>query len=374
MYQGDRIAVVVPAYNEAGLIGEVLDDIPEFVDRTYVVDDASTDGTWEEIMRRVPDTATGRQRVTVAPDAQVQITDGGSETGDGTVQDADGGSNTGDGDVQVTDGGVHVDRRLVPIRHETNRGRGAAVKTGYRRALAGGIDAIAVMDGDGQMDPGILERFVEPVVTGRADYAKGNRLLSRDHRAGMSRWRQFGNDLLSYLTKVSSGYWRMMDPQNGYTVIAAGTLRSLELDDLYDGYGFLNDMLVRLNVADARIVDVAMQSRYGDEESGIRYSSFVPRLSVLLLRDFLWRLRTKYLLFDFHPLVGLYLLGFTALAGGLVYVGWTATSSPTAVNLLLSFVVLLLSGTLLTFAMIFDRAHNVNLEDRITDTSREGGR
>ena len=340
MYDDNRIGLVIPAYNEEGFIGAVIDDVPDFVDRVYVVDDASTDGTWEEIRHRLPETELetepGRQRTAVA------------------------------------DGGIPVERRLVPIRHETNRGRGAAVKTGYSRALEAEMDAIAVMDGDDQMDPGILDRFVDPVVSGRADYAKGNRLLSRDHRAGMSRWRLFGNNLLTYLTKISSGYWRMMDPQNGYTVISASMLRSIDVDRLYDGYGFLNDLLVHLNVADARVVDVAMRARYGEEQSGIRYSSFVPRLSGLLLRDFLWRLRTKYLLVDFHPLVGLYLLGFLAAVGGMGLFAWAASSSLTPVRLLLAFLVFLLSGTLLTFAMIFDRAHNVSLEDRITEPKREG--
>lgn len=336
MYEGHRIGVVIPAYNEQGFIGDVIDEIPAFVDRAWVVDDASTDGTWREIQRRVPD------RVPTEPQAA------------------------------IADGGTGLERRLVPIRHETNAGRGAAVKTGYRRALEADMDAIAVIDGDGQMDPGILERFVDPIVTDRADYAKGNRLLSRENRAEMSRWRLFGNTLLTLLTKLASGYWRMMDPQNGYTVVSARTLRSLDLESLYDGYGFLNDMLVRLNVANTRIVDVAMPARYGTEESGIRYSTFVPRLSALLLTDFLWRLRVKYLLFDFHPLVGLYLLGALAAVGGVGYLGWSVVSTLTPARVMLALLTFLFSGTLLTLAMIFDRAHNFNLEDRVDAPIEEG--
>lgn len=337
MYKDHRIGVVIPAYNEEGFIGDVIDDLPEFVDRAWVVDDASTDATWAEIQERVPDT------VLTEPEAA------------------------------IADGGTALERRLVPIRHETNAGRGAAVKTGYRRALDAEMDAIAVIDGDGQMDPTILDRFLEPVVSDRADYAKGNRLLSREHRAGMSRWRLFGNTVLTCLTKVASGYWRMMDPQNGYTVISARKLRSLDLDSLYDDYGFLNDMLVHLNVADSRIVDVGMRARYGAEESDIRYSSFIPRLSTLLLRDFAWRLRIKYLLFDFHPLVGLYFLGILAGLGGLGYLGWSVASTLTPARALLALLTFVFSGTLLTLAMIFDRAHNLNLEDRI-DTPLEEGR
>ena len=234
------------------------------------------------------------------------------------------------------------------------------------------MDVIAVLDGDGQMDPSILDRFLDPIVDGRADYTKGNRLLSPRHRDGMSRWRLFGNTVLTFLTKIASGYWRMMDPQNGYTAISANVLRSIDVEDLYEDYGFLNDLLVKLNVADARIVDVAMHARYGDEQSGIRYSSFVPKLSNLLLKDFFWRLRTKYLLFDFHPLVGLYVLGGLGTVGGTIYFGWALGEDLTPFRAMMVFVVYLFSGLLFTLAMIFDRAQNINLEGRVEDVLKGG--
>lgn len=331
MYEGKTIGVVVPAYNEEEFVGEVIDTIPAFVDRVYVVDDGSTDDSWATILQTM-----------VAVNAEYP-------------------------EVAVTDGGTVSDRWLVPIRHETNAGRGAAVKTGYRRALDDDMDAIAVMDGDGQMDPAILDRLLDPIVEGRADYAKGNRLLSRAHRAGMSRWRLFGNTILTVLTKIASGYWRMMDPQNGYTVISARTLRSVDIDGLYDDYGFLNDILVKLNVADARLVDIAMRSRYGDEESGIRYKTFIPKLSALLLRDFAWRLGVKYLLMDFHPLVGLYALGLVSTVGALVFTVWALGVNQSPLSTGLAFVLWLFSGLLVTMAMIYDRGHNVNLESRIEE-------
>ncbi|HKJ60292.1 MAG TPA: glycosyltransferase family 2 protein [Halobacteriales archaeon] len=182
--------------------------------------------------------------------------------------------------------GPHV----VAVRHAENRGRGGAVKTGYRLALAEGMDVVVVMDGDGQMDPDNVERLVHPVATGRADYAKGNRLNSPRYWAGMSRFRLFGNVVLTGLTRVASGYWRIRDPQNGYTAISQETLSELPVDDLYEDYGFLNDVLVKLHMVDARVADVAMAAVYGDEESGIRYSSFVSSLSMLLFWNFLERL------------------------------------------------------------------------------------
>ncbi|WP_284011212.1 glycosyltransferase family 2 protein [Haloarcula pelagica] len=267
MYDDSSVGVVVPAYNEEPFIEAVLTTIPEFVDRTFVVDDCSTDGTWEIVSSLADRTAAQR------------VTDGGTVEPD---------------QAATTLASAIPDQDIVPVRHESNGGRGAAVKTGYELALVDGHDIVAVMDGDGQMDPTQLERIVEPVAAGRVEYAKGNRLASPDHWAGMSRWRLFGNTVLTALTKVASGYWGMRDPQNGYTAISADALRQLDLDSIYDDYGFLNDLLIRLDARGMRLADVPITAVYGDESSGIEYSTFVPRLSWLLLTGFLWRLWTKY--------------------------------------------------------------------------------
>ncbi len=262
MYKGKYIAVVVPAYNEEGFVGDVIETVPSFVDRIYPVDDCSTDNTWAEIRQTANRENTSRER----PEKDTIPT--------------------------ATDGGQL--NRVVPIQHRRNRGVGGAIKTGYQRALAEGADVIAVMNGDGQMDPNMLDRLLDPVVEGKAAYAKGNRLKSSDHWAGMSRWRLFGNVLLTQLTRIASGYWRMKDPQNGYTAISASALEEIDLNAVYEEYGFLNDMLIRLNANGMRIADVEMEAIYGEESSSIRYSQFVPSLSWLLLTNFLWRLRTKY--------------------------------------------------------------------------------
>lgn len=270
MYDGASVAVVVPAYNEEPFVGEVLESIPEFVDQVYAVDDCSTDGTWSEIR------ACAKQPISVSA---------------------------------KTDGGGGSAGRIVPIRHEVNRGRGAAIKTGYRRAMDDGIDFVAVMDADGQMDPEQLERLVDPVASGRADYAKGNRLGRLAHLGGMSAWRLFGNVILTVLTKIASGYWSMRDPQNGYTVISASTLARLDIDRLYAEYGFLNDLLIELNVHDRRLAEVGMPAVYGNERSDIRYSTFIPELSMLLIRGFTRRLTRKYFMQRTRPLSALYTLG-----------------------------------------------------------------
>jgi glycosyltransferase involved in cell wall biosynthesis len=286
MYKGNHIAVVIPAYNEEEFVGEVIETVPAFVDRIYPVDDCSTDGTWKEI-RRAAQRVNTQTRVTESEQLP-QLTDGGQ-----------------------TD-------RVAPVQLSRNRGVGGAIKEGYRRAMADGADVIAVMNGDGQMDPNELDRLLNPVVEGAAAYAKGNRLKSSDHWRGMTRWRLFGNVVLTKLTRIASGYWDMKDPQNGYTAISTAALEEIDLDAVYEEYGFLNDMLIRLNANNMRIADVEMEAIYGDESSSIRYSQFVPNLSWLLLTMFLWRLQSKYA--DGHRLATApYLAGI--LGGGVTTVG-----------------------------------------------------
>ena len=297
MYAGATVGVVVPAYNEEGLVGRVIESIPEYVDRVYVVDDRSSDGTWEEIRRSAA--AANAPAPAPAPESDDECPER----------------------VAEADGGLGCEGRVVPVRHETNRGVGGAIMTGYGIALREGIDVVAVMNGDGQMDPAILDRFVEPVATGAADYAKGDRLRYPEFREGMSRWRLFGNALLTGLTRVASGYWGMTDSQNGYTAISREALEAIGPTNFYSRYGFLNDALVKLNAHEFSIVDIPMRAVYGDETSGIAYRSFVPGLSLLLLRGFCWRLKTRYLVDEFHPLAVCYLLGVSVLLAGVALAG-----------------------------------------------------
>jgi len=334
MYQGNRVGVVVPVYNEAAFVGDVLDDLPAFVDRAYPVDDSSTDRTWEVIRRRVS---------AEAPVDRRPVEAGATET------------------ETTADGGRAVEPTVVPIRHETNRGRGGAVKTGYLAALDDGMDVVAAMDADGQMDPELLDSLLDPVVAGEADYAKGNRLATPELREEMSSWRLFGNSLLTGLTRVASGYWGMSDPQNGYTAISSDLLRALDIESLYEGYGFLNDVLVRLSVHDARVVDVPMSAVYGDEESGIEYTTFVPLLSLLLVSRFLWRLRSEYLSVGPHPVAVVYGLAGASGVGGL---GYTVQSVVTrrALGPVAALVAIALCPVLVVAAFLLERRYNSDLE------------
>ncbi|ELZ98029.1 dolichyl-phosphate beta-D-mannosyltransferase [Haloferax mucosum ATCC BAA-1512] len=331
MYRGNTVGVVVPAYNEERFVGEVIDTVPSFVDRIYAVDDRSTDRTWD-VIRSYATRANKHDRN--EPETPL-----------------------------APDGGEQADHRVIPIRHPVNRGRGAAVKTGYERALADEMDIIVVMDGDGQMDPEIMTSLIDPVADGTADYAVGDRLAGPTHWRGMPVWRLFGNLVLSGLTRIASGYWHIRDPQNGYTVLSAAALSDLDRDRLYDRYGFLNDLLVHLNVAEKRVATVPMNARYGDEESGIEYTTFVPGLSFLLLRDFLWRLRVRYGSTVVHPVIVLYVLGVVGVVAGTLRLGRRLVSRTKPERREVAGVA---GGlTSLAGAMLLDRRENERLKVRL---------
>jgi glycosyltransferase involved in cell wall biosynthesis len=338
MYNGMTVGVVVPAHNEEAFVGRVIETIPEYVDRVYAVDDCSDDETWAEIQRHAEQANRNRLENTT-----------------------------------LADGGATFDSVVEPIHHDTNQGRGGAVKTGYRHALEDGIDVTAVMDADGQMNPEMLRRIIEPVTEGRADYTKGTRLLHRD-RKEMSNWRFFGNSLLTYLTKISSGYWKMSDPQNGFTAISNDALSRIDIDGLYDDYGFLNDVLTTLNIYQFRVADISHPAVYGEENSGIRYSTFVPRLSGLLLRNFVRRLTMRFVVRDFHPLVLLYVFGVLGSVAGGVGVVFTLLTilgpGPLFVRSALSVLLLVVGGISIAVAMTYDLKANEALS--VTQHERLG--
>ena len=341
MYQGERIGVVVPAYNEEDSVGRVIETVPEFVDRVYAVDDASTDETWGEI-QRVTDRINGSGTVVAAASTE----DRSSSEGSGPTTDG------------TPTAGLHV----RPLRHGENRGVGGAIKTGYLAALEDEVDVVAVMAGDGQMDPDLLERIVEPVAAGEADYAKGNRFTRPENRRNVPRFRFFGNLLITTLAKIASGYWTVGDSMNGYTAISRETLEAIEVENVYESYGFCNDMLAKLNVADRVVVDVPAPIIYGDETSHIDYLRFVPLGSLNLLRNFLWRLKEKYVLRDVHPIVPLYGLGaVAALVSILQVLDAVRSGTERAGRLSGAATTALLGGLAFGLAMVEDRRENESL-------------
>lgn len=242
MYKQQNIGVVVPAYCEEELIGETLSSMPEYVDRIYAVDDASLDRTYG-IMREIAD----------------------------------------------------EDSRIVCIKHDKNRGVGAAIVSGFKRAIEDGMGIAVVMAGDNQMDPAYLPDLLDPIVDGKADFTKGNR-LRRGYWKGMSKWRLFGNFLLTFLTKIASGYWHISDSQNGYVAISTRPLRELlNPHGLYEGFAFENDMMIKANIINIRMMNVLIPARYTNEKSKIRHGRFIINTSIFLLTSFFRRLSKKHL-------------------------------------------------------------------------------
>jgi len=312
MLEGKRVAVVVPAHDEEQLILTTLEGIPAFVDRVIVVDDGSRDATAD--------------RVRSLADPRVEL-----------------------------------------VSHERRAGVGAAIVTGYRRALEEGLDVVCVMAGDNQMEAADLATLVTPVARGELDYAKANRLFTGQAWTLIPRSRYLGNAVLSMLTKIASGYWHVADSQSGYTAIGKDMLAQLDLDRVYTGYGFPNDLLVHLNVWNARVRDFPSRPVYGvGERSGIRYRHVVPRISWLLLKGFFWRLREKYVIRDFHPLIFFYGFGLlSTLVGvilGLVELGFRLAGNEVSVGTVVLVALLLLSGSqFMLFAMWFDMESNKDL-------------
>ena len=226
---------------------------------------------------------------------------------------------------------------------------------------------VAVMAGDAQMDPEELATVIEPVVEDTADYIKGNRLFTGEAWQLIPKTRYLGNALLSLFTKIASGYWQVADSQTGYTAISVDTLRFLPLDRLYKRYGYPNHLLVMLNVFNRRVEDVAVRPIYGiGEQSKMRVWKVVPRLLWALCRWTLWRLKEKYVIRDFHPLVFFYLMATLLLvlsiplAARLFYVWWADGSIPRINTLALMFTGIMGFQSLF-FAMWFDMEYNKEL-------------
>jgi len=214
--------------------------------------------------------------------------------------------------------------------------------------------------------------LLDPIVEGKADYTKGNRLMNAGYRKGMSGWRSFGNVILTFLTKMASGYWQLMDPQNGYTAISYRALERVNPDTIYPWYGYCNDLLVKLNVFGFRVKDVVMPARYGHEKSKIRYGRYIIKVSWLLLLDFLWRLKMKYIWLSFHPLVLFYLFGIAltpiGIFGGLysLYYKFILNQS-LFVRGVLSLLIFIIGLQFLFFAIFFDMQVDSSLSDGVNE-------
>jgi glycosyltransferase involved in cell wall biosynthesis len=313
MYREKKISLVIPAYNEEKLILHTLQGVPPLIDKVYVVDD-------------------------VSPDRQAEV----------VLEYA------------------KKDPRVTLLRHKVNQGPGGGIITGYLQSAADGYDIAMVVGGDNQMQLTEAANFLDPLIDGKADYAKGNRFLDsklEDTLAKMPKIRLFGNWLITALTKISSGYYKTMDVVDGYTAITKKAIETVNWNRAWKGYGYPMDFLVRLNAYGQRLVDIPRTAVYlpGERQSQIKGFNYAMKVSPMLVRDFFWRLNFKYMYRDFHPLVFFYYLALLLLPLGLLdgaylvydklFCGGFAVTAPRSILVAL----MLISGTqFLLFAMLFD--------------------
>lgn len=254
-----------------------------------------------------------------------------------------------------------TDSRVEIVRHDRNRGVGAAMRTGLARGAQKGVDILVKVDGDGQMDLAELRKLLDALVDEpRVGYAKGNRLFDQKALSRMPRLRVIGNFALTFLTKLASGYWYVVDPQNGYVAIRRAVWEVLDPARISDGYFFENDMLVCLNILDIPVKDVPIPARYGDERSYLRVRRVLFPFMFLLMRRTLYRVYTKYMLRDFSPIALFLITGLPLFIWGIVfgaYQWWSHLQqgivTPTG-TVIVAVVPLILGFQLLLQALVLD--------------------
>lgn len=313
MLNDKSVAVVVPAYNEEAQIKTVIESMPQFVDRIIVVNDCSTDHT-----SNVVSSYFGKSAPVVLPQPANEPENNAYNRAELFIAEMDKREWSKFTDHEI----IHssVDEKIVLINLKKNSGVGAAIAIGYKWAKDNNIYCTAVMAGDGQMDPNELESICTPVITGIADYAKGNRLTHKSAFHLIPRTRFLGNSILSLLTKIASGYWSVSDTQTGYTAISLKALKAIDIASIYPKYGMPNDMLIKLNIASCTISEVNIKPVYHvGEKSKMRIRKVTWSISWLLLRSFFRRLYHKYLFRGFHPLFLLYHMGIILVLTSLPY-------------------------------------------------------
>lgn len=259
------VAAVLPCYKSSAQVLQVLEKVPDCIDAIYCVDDGCPENTGKIIEEQ------------------------------------------------------NKDKRVRVLYHEKNQGIGGAMITGYKQALRDKRDIIVKIDSDGQMDPSIARRFINPVLKGQADYTKGNRFYHPEFLEGMPKVRLIGNAGLSFLTKFSTGYWQIFDPTNGYTAIHANVLRLLPLDKISRDYFFEADMLFRLNTVKAVVLDIPQKAIYGDEKSNLKVTNALTSFTIKHIRNFFKRIIYNYFVRDFNVASVEWVLGPALLLFSIIF-------------------------------------------------------
>jgi glycosyltransferase involved in cell wall biosynthesis len=309
VYKDKKISLVIPAHNEERLIGPTLEGVPETIDRVYVIDDASQDSTCEVVEKY-----------------------------------------------------ALIDPRIELIRHEVNKGVGAAIITGYQRSSADGYDIAVVVGGDNQMPLEVVEELLEPVASGEVDYTKGNRFLMPQVGLDGMPWTRFiGNALISIMTKMASGYYKIYDVVDGYTAISKRAIDLVDWGKAWKGYGYPMDFLVRLNAYGLKVKDIPRRAIYleGERQSQIKGVNYALRVTPMMVRGFFWRLLSKYLVRDFHPLLFFYIFGLLLLPLGVLYGGFLVYQQFTGEGVtgprsVVCALMIIMGIQFLLFAMLYD--------------------
>jgi len=260
-----RIAVIIPCYRSGDVILDVLKKIPDSVSDIYCVDDSCPEKTGRMIKK------------------------------------------------------YSSDKRIDVLFHDKNQGVGGAVMTGYRAAIDGGAEIAVKIDSDGQMDPALIPRFVDPILRGQADYTKGNRFYNPEFLEGMPKIRILGNAGLSFLSKFSTGYWQIFDSTNGFTAIHINVLKLLPLDKISKDFFFESDVLFRLGTLRAVVTDIPQRAVYGEEKSNLSVLNSLWSFSRKHLQNFFKRIIYSYFVRDFHVASIEWILGPLLLLFSLIF-------------------------------------------------------
>jgi glycosyltransferase involved in cell wall biosynthesis len=315
MYRKNRISLVIPAYNEQRLIKPTLENVPKLIDRIYVVNDCSTDNT-----------------------------------------------------AGIVLGLAKKDKRIILVNQAKNSGVGQAIITGYQTSILDGYDIAVVVGGDFQMPLEQVADFLDPIIDGKADYTKGNRfLLEQNVFEDMPKIRQLGNAVISLITKIASGYYKVYDVVDGYTAISSHAIRMVNWKRAWKRYGYPMDFLIRLNAYGLRVRDIPRRAIYlkGERQSQIKGLNYMFKVSPMLLRGFIWRLFKKYLFRDFHPLLLFYITGLILFPVGVILsliLIWLQISGQgvTGPRATVDAVVLIIGFISLSFGMMFDMYDNID--------------
>ncbi|MBA64837.1 MAG: glycosyl transferase family 2 [Candidatus Marinimicrobia bacterium] len=301
MIENKTIAVVIPCFNEDSQIGKVIEHMPSFVDRIVIVDDGSTDNTIKVIKSYIKNDQVrskvkiSRKKVEATPFNLAEIM-----LEERNVKEI----------TKFPEFKFFNDNnfdRIVLIQKQMNTGNGDAISVGLKWCKDNCIDATTIMDGDGQMDPNELKKIIHPILNENIDYVKGNRLKYPGAWIIIPKVRFIGNAILSILTKIASGFWRVSDTQTGYVAFSSKALNSITLYSIYKKYGWPNDILIKINIAMCTIKEVTIKPVYNaGEQSKMKILNVIFPISWLLIKGFFKRIFLRYLIKDFHPLFILY--------------------------------------------------------------------